>query len=74
MNRISFLLAAAALTANFTGCCCCRNWFAQPQPVAACAPACPPPAPACPPPCDPCTTAPVTYGAAPVAPYTPPQW
>lgn len=71
MKRISFLFVAAVALVASGGCGCCSWCLPKPQPVATCAPACPPPA------CDPCATAPVTYGTAPapVAPYTPPpQW
>jgi hypothetical protein len=69
MKTMSILLAGLVLTSTAGGCCCWRNWFAQPAPVA-CAPAYPPAAP-----CDPCATAPVTYAPANVTPYTPPpQW
>jgi hypothetical protein len=66
MKRMSILLAYLVCTLTSSGCGCCGSWFRNPTPVAA---ACPPaPGPVC----DPCTTAPVTYGTAPVAPYTPP--
>jgi hypothetical protein len=66
MKRLSILLALVSFILPSAGCGCC-GCFRHPTPVAA---PCPPPAPVC----DPCTTAPVTYGGAPVpvAPYTPP--
>ena len=67
MKKMSILLGLLVLSLSTAGCGCCGGLFRQSSPVAA---ACPP-APVC----DPCTAAPVTYGTAPMGPYTPPpQW